>query len=286
MIISIASGKGGTGKTTVAVNLACSLENVQLLDCDVENPNDHLFLDPEVRETKPVNLKVPKIDKKCDYCGKCSEFCEFNALFVVKPNPKNRIPGNVLTFPELCHGCGGCSIVCPRNAIVEEDRQIGVVNSAMVGEIEFAWGELYVGEPLAVPVIRAVKDEINGEKTVIIDSPPGTSCPVINSVYGSDYCVLVTEPTPFGLYDLKLAIETLRELKIPSGVVVNKKGIGDEKVYEYCKKEKIEILLEIPFDRKIAELYSSGVLFATQMTEWKRNFSDLFGVIRESAQNA
>ena len=200
---------------------------------------------------------------------------------MVKPDPGNGIPGNVLIFPELCHGCGGCSIVCPQNAIVEEDRQIGAVKKGIAGKIDFAWGELYVGEPLAVPVIKAVKNEING-KTVIIDSPPGTSCPVINSVYGSDYCVLVTEPTPFGLYDLELAVETLKELKIPFGVIVNKKGIGDKKVYEYCKKEKIEILLEIPFDRRIAELYSRGVLFATQMVEWKSKFLDLFEVIRET----
>jgi MinD superfamily P-loop ATPase len=272
MMISIASGKGGTGKTMVAVNLALALEGAQLLDCDVENPNDHLFLNPELRETKPVNLKVPRIGEKCDYCGKCSEFCEFNAIFVLKP--KKDIPGNILIFPELCHGCGGCAMICPQNSIVEEDRQIGAVKKGAAGEIDLVWGELYVGEPLAVPVIKAVKKEIRG-KTVIIDSPPGTSCPVINSIYGSDYCVLVTEPTPFGLYDLELAVETLRELKIPFGVIVNKKGIGDEKVYEYCKKEKIEVLLEIPFDRRIAELYSRGVPFATTQ-EWKRTFSNMY----------
>lgn len=282
MIISIASGKGGTGKTTVAANLAHSLENVQLLDCDVENPNDHLFFDPVIKDAKAVCIKVPRIGEKCDYCGKCSEFCQFNALFVVRP--EKGIPGNIITFPELCHGCGGCSFICPKNAIVEEDRQIGVVKKSKVGEIDLVWGELNVGEPLAVPVIKAVKNEIN-RKTVIIDAPPGTSCPVINSVYGSDYCILVTEPTPFGLYDLELAVETLKELKIPFGVVVNKEGIGDEKVYEYCRKEKIEILLKIPFDRRIAELYSRGVLFTTQMPEWKSKFLDFFEVIKRSHES-
>ncbi len=277
MIISIASGKGGTGKTTVAVNLAISLDDVQLLDCDVEEPNAHIFLKPDIREEKPVHVKVPVIDKeKCDYCGECSKFCEFNALFVIKADAEKGIRGDVLVFQELCHGCGGCSIVCPRGAISEKDRKVGVVKKGRADSIDLVFGELNIGEPIPVPVIKAVKMEMDSTKTVIIDSPPGTSCPVVNSVYGSDYCILVTEPTPFGLHDLKLAVEVLKEIDIPFGVIINRAGAGDEKVYDYCRNEDIEILLEINYDRKIAELYSRGVPFVGEMDEWKEKFSDVF----------
>lgn len=282
MIISVASGKGGTGKTTVAVNLALSLHDVQLLDCDVEEPNVHIFLQPKIaEEEEPVYIKVPRIDKeRCDYCGKCSEFCQFNALFVVRADAERGIKGNVLIFPELCHGCGGCSIVCPQDAITEENRGIGVVKKAKTSDaninIDLAFGELNIGEPMPVPVIKAVKSEIDTRKTVIIDCPPGTSCPVIHSVYGSDYCILVTEPTPFGLHDLKLMVEVLKELKIPFGVIINRAGIGDEKVYEYCKDERIEVLLEIPYDRRIAELYSQGIPFVQRMEGWKLDFLEMF----------
>lgn len=269
MIISIASGKGGTGKTTVAVNLALSLKNVQLIDCDVEEPNVHLFLDAKIEETRNVCIPAPKVDEsKCNYCRKCAEFCEFHAIAV--------LPNTVLTFPELCHGCGGCSLVCARGAISEENRIVGTVKKATADGTELVFGELNIGEPMAVPVIREVKKEINGHKTVIIDAPPGTSCPVITSVYGSDYCILVTEPTPFGLHDLKLAVGMLKELRVEHGVVVNRAGIGDREVYKFCKKENIPILLEIPFERKIAELYSRGIPFARQMPEWREKFTGLY----------
>ena len=273
MIISIASGKGGTGKTTVAVNMALSLGDVQLLDCDVEEPNVHLLLNPKIEETKPVYVRVPAIDKeKCDYCGKCAEFCEYNALFVTD--------GKVMFFPDLCHGCGGCVIVCPRDAIKEKKRKIGTVKKGFANGIELVYGELTVGEPMATPIIKEVKEQVAKHGDVIIDSPPGTSCPVIEAVYGSDYCILVTEPTPFGLYDLKIAVEVLEKLHIPFGVVVNQAGIGDNKVYTYCKKKAIPILLEIPYERKIAELYSSGTPFVLKMPEWKEKFRQLFDEIK------
>lgn len=269
MIISIASGKGGTGKTTVATNMALSLTNVQLLDCDVEEPNAHIFLQPEIQKQMPVYIAVPMIDKiRCDYCGKCAEFCEFNALAVLNDM--------VMVFPELCHGCGGCSIVCPKNAIVEENREIGVVKQGAAGDIKFVYGELNIGEHMAVPVIKGVKSEIDNDKTVIIDASPGTSCPVIAAVHGSDYCILVTEPTPFGLHDLELAVEVLRKMEIPFGVIINREGIGDQKVQEYYKEEGIPILLTIPVDRKIAELYSRGVPFVLEMPGWKEKFLDVF----------
>ncbi len=273
-IISIASGKGGTGKTTVAVNLALSLGKVQLLDCDVEEPNAHILLQPEIRETKRVYALIPVIlEDRCDHCGKCAEFCQYHALFVTAKK--------VLTFPELCHSCGGCSMVCPLDAIIEEKKEIGKLKMGMAKNVELVYGELNIGEPMAVPLIRAVKNRIRSDKTVLIDAPPGTACPLVASVYKSDYCILVAEPTPFGLHDLKITVEVLRKMKIPLGVVINRGGIGDKKVYEYCEKEKIPILLEIPFDRKIAELYSRGVPFVLEMSEWNENFSQLLGEVKE-----
>ncbi|MEA2089322.1 MAG: ATP-binding protein [Thermoproteota archaeon] len=274
MILSIASGKGGTGKTTVAVNMALSLENVQLLDCDVEEPNVHILLHPKIHATKPVYILIPKVDEElCDYCGKCADFCEYNAIFVGSQK--------VLVFPELCHGCGGCSIVCPKNAIAEEKREIGLVKRGDANGVDVVYGELKISEPMAVPIIDEVKKQVKNNKITLIDAPPGTSCPVIASVYKSDYCLLVTEPTPFGLYDLKMTVEVLRKIEVPFGVIVNRAGIGDRKVYEYCKKEKITILLEIPFDRKIAELYSRGVPFVLEMPVWKERFQSLFHEIKE-----
>jgi len=273
MIVSIASGKGGTGKTTVAVNMALSLQNVQLLDCDVEEPNAYLLLHPKIKETKPVYLWVPVVDeKKCNYCGECAKFCQFNALFVAIQK--------VLFFPELCHGCGGCAIVCPRNAIKEKKRKIGTIKIGVADGVELVYGELNVGEPMATPVIAEVKKQSQNNSTVIIDSPPGTSCPVIESVYKSDYCILVTEPTPFGLYDLKIAVEVLERLNIPLGVIVNRAGIGDRKVYEYCREKEIPILLEISYNKRIAELYSSGTPFVLKMPEWKQKFQQVFSEIK------
>ncbi len=282
MIISVASGKGGTGKTTVAVNLALSLSNlqVQLLDCDVEEPNSHIFLNPVIEETKPAQTLVPKVNYElCDYCGKCAPACEYNAL-VVLPEKE------VMVFPELCHGCGLCSLVCPQEAISEEPREIGVIKKGRSGDgtIDLVYGLLNIGEVKATPLIDQVKAELDPAKTVIIDVPPGTACPVIAAVQNTDYCILVTEPTPFGLYDLKLAVEVLRVLKIPFGIVVNKAGIGDRKVYEYCAKEGIPLLLEIPHDKRIARYYSEGVPFVREMPEWEERFAGMMKKIEEYEQ--
>jgi MinD superfamily P-loop ATPase len=265
LIISVASGKGGTGKTTMAVNLALSLGNVQLLDCDVEEPNAHILLQPKIEESRPVCTRIPVVSEElCDYCGKCSKFCAYNALFVA--------PKTVMVFPELCHNCGGCSLVCPKNAIKERDRQIGVIKKGRIDSVEAVYAELNVGEPMAVPLIREVKRQIKKDKTVIIDAPPGTACPLIASVHNSDYCILVAEPTPFGLHDLKMTVQVLNDLEIPMGVVVNRAGIGDKKVYDYLKKVNIPLLLEIPFSKRIAELYSRGIPFLREMPEWKEMF--------------
>jgi MinD superfamily P-loop ATPase len=266
--IAVASGKGGTGKTSVAVNLALSLGGVQVLDCDVEEPNAHILLRPEVEETIPVELLVPRIiEDRCDYCGECARFCQYNALFVVGET--------AMVFPELCHSCGGCSIVCPRDAIVEVPRRIGRVLKGSAGDVDLVYGEINVGEPLAVPVISAVKKHMMEGSTVILDAPPGTACPVVETVDGADFCLLVTEPTPFGLHDLQIIVEVVRELGVPLGVVVNFAGIGDRGVYDFCKKRDIPIMMEIPFDRRIAELYSRGTPFVAAMPEWKKRFMAL-----------
>ncbi len=272
MIISVASGKGGTGKTLVATSLALSLKEetkVQLLDCDVEEPNAHIFLRPSISQSEPVYIPVPEIDKgKCNYCGKCAQVCVYNAIAVV--------PNHVLTFLELCHGCGACSYLCPEKAITEKGREVGVVESGHSNGVAFAHGKLNIGEAMAPPVIRRVKELANHDNTVIIDVPPGTSCPVVEAVKDSDFCLLVTEPTPFGLSDLVLAVETVKELKIPCGVVLNRAGVGDGKTEEYCSKESIPVLLTIPLDTEIARIYSKGITLVAGMPTWKSDFIRLF----------
>jgi MinD superfamily P-loop ATPase len=273
MIVSVASGKGGTGKTSVAVNMALSIGNVQFLDCDVEEPNAHLLLHPKLRRIEPVYSFAPCVNEKlCDYCGECSKFCQYNAIFTSSEK--------ILFFPELCHSCGGCALVCPKKAISLEEHRIGVLKFGSIGDLTLVYGELEIGKPMAVPVIKAVKKQIKEGENVILDSPPGTSCPVIETVKGSDFCVLVTEPTPFGLHDLRITVQVLRNMTVPFGVVINRAGIGDKKVYEYCRGENIRILLEIPYQRKIAGLYSRGVPFSLKMPEWKAKFQALYDEIR------
>lgn len=274
MNIAIASGKGGTGKTTVSVNLALSLDNVQLLDCDVEEPDCNVYLSAPLEKLEDVYLLVPEIDKEqCTFCGKCSEFCKYNALAI--------FPKDALVFKDLCHGCGGCFILCPVDAITEKKKVIGVIEYGKKSELEFMRGVLTIGEPMATPVIRALKEKINNNKSVILDSPPGAACPVIEAVSGCDFCILVTEPTPFGLHDLTLAVELTKILDVPCGVIVNKAGIGDDTVQTYCKKEGVPVLMEITHSRKIAELCSKGVPFVKEMPSWKNRFQKLFTAIEE-----
>jgi len=277
MRIAVASGKGGTGKTLVAVSLALSLSEegrVQLLDCDVEEPDDHIFIKPRIIKRESVLIPVPEVDEKnCDYCGKCSQVCEYHAIAV--------FPSNVLVFPQLCHGCGACAYLCPKKAISEKGREIGVVEAGKAGGIDFVQGNLTVGEALAPPVIREVKKHINKDEIVIIDASPGTSCPVVEAVKGTDFCLLVTEPTPFGLNDLELAVGMVKKLEVPFGVVLNRATAGDEKTVHYCREQDIPILLKIPLNTTIARYYSMGIPLVEGMPEWKKRFIELFKRILE-----
>jgi MinD superfamily P-loop ATPase len=277
MIISVASGKGGTGKTLVATSLAISLSDnykVQLLDCDVEEPNANILLHLAVNQSQAVHIPIPKVDEaKCTYCGRCAEVCAYNAIAVIREK--------VLIFPELCHGCGSCSYLCPESAITEEGREVGLIERGDSGNLELIQGKLNVGEAMAPPVIREVKKYTDPANMVIIDVPPGTSCPVIEAVKESDFCLLVTEPTPFGLNDLALAVEVAKELDIPCGVVINRDGVGDDKVDRYGQEHSIPVLLRIPLDRRIASLYSKGIPLVEGMPRWRQEFLRLFQDIKD-----
>lgn len=274
MKIAIASGKGGTGKTTVSLNLALALSNVQLFDCDVEEPNCNLFLGFDLEKVEDVICSVPVINsEKCSICKRCSDFCRYNALAA--------LPTRVLFFPSLCHGCGGCTILCPEEAIQESQRSLGVIERAKgKNSLEFYRGLLNTGETMTSAVIKTLKKHIDDQKTAILDTPPGTACPVIASIRDVDYCVLVTESTPFGLHDLKLAVDVVKTLKIPFGIIINRWGLGDSRVEEYCETEGISILLKIPNDRKIAELYSKGITFIREMPGWNEKFLGVFEAIK------
>jgi MinD superfamily P-loop ATPase len=278
MIIAVASGKGGTGKTTIATNLAKSIgEGVQLIDCDVEEPNSHLFLKPNLEKSEEVYVPRPHVDlDKCTYCGDCAKICRFSAIVVVKEH--------VLVFPELCHGCGGCSKVCPEEAISEIPKSIGILEQGESHSVGFIHGRLEVGEAMSPPLIKAARALANVNGLVIIDSPPGTSCPVIAAVKGSDFCILVTEPTPFGLNDLELAVEVVFELGIPAGVVINRSDIGDLAVKEFCEGRSVPILMEIPEDRQIAEAYSRGEMIIDVIPEYREKFQELYATIRDKCR--
>ncbi|MBN2000111.1 ATP-binding protein [candidate division KSB1 bacterium] len=275
MIITIASGKGGTGKTSVAVNLAQTAisagQNVQILDADVEAPNMFLFLDPKVTSETTINALVPSVEKSlCTLCGACADVCEFHAIGVFGTS--------ILVFPELCHSCGGCTLVCPEKAITEIEHPIGLLRKGQTaGSTEFVEGRLKIGEAKAPPIIREAKKHLDRKKLVIIDAPPGNSCPVVEAMKASDFIILVTEPTPFGLHDLRMIFEIVREMNIPFGLVINKAGLGNRDVYRFCDKKSIPILLEIPFRQDLASSYASGEIWINLFPDVQKKFISLLG---------
>lgn len=273
MKIAVASGKGGTGKTTIATNLATSIsrdgQKVQYLDCDAEEPNGHLFLKPEIETSEDVTVGVPEVDQeKCTGCGKCGQLCQYSAITCVK--------GKVLVFEELCHSCGGCMAVCPEDAITEKQRKIGTAEFGKSDGMDFGRGMLNIGAIQTPALIRYVKKRQIDDGVTILDVPPGTSCPVIEAIKGSDFVLLVTEPTPFGLNDLKLAVGMVREVGLDFGVAINRSDIGDDAVVRYCREERIEVLLQIPNDRNIAEAYSRGIMILDAMPEYNEKFLKLY----------
>lgn len=281
MIISVASGKGGTGKTTVAVALALSLSEeypVQFLDSDVEEPDAHLFLQPQINRSVAVEVPIPEIlEDRCTHCGLCAQFCAYKALAVLKDT--------VLVFPELCRSCGGCQLICPEQAIKEVGQRIGVIEYGLAGKIQFIQGKLDIGQTRPTPLTRELKKQIIPTNLVVIDSPPGTSCPVVEAVRGSHFTLLVTEPTPFGLNDLQLSVEVLRQLDIPLGVIINRAGLGaDNLIEDYCRQESLPVLMKIPFDREIALAYSQGKALIAALPQYREKFKELFATIKELAR--
>ncbi|MBC7247940.1 MAG: ATP-binding protein [Actinobacteria bacterium] len=286
MVIAVASGKGGTGKTLVAVNLALALaregREVQLIDCDVEEPNDHLFLTPEMYASRRVELTVPRVDhESCDLCRACVDFCAYHALALAG--------GRVMVFDELCHACGGCSLLCPQKAIREEPVPIGRIECGQVkaGEgggkdIRFRHGILDIGEPKATPITRELKKELHGPAITILDGGPGTGCPVMETVRGCDYCVLMTEPTQFGLHDLRMALDMARELGVPYGVVINKYVLGGGGMDTWCAENGIPVLLRIPYKREYASLYSRGLNLVEELPAWGERFLRVYREIEAS----
>ncbi len=280
MQIAVASGKGGTGKTTIATSLALSLAKlakVRYFDCDVEAPNGHIFLKPVFDQISPAVILIPQIQpEKCTACGHCVEVCQFHALA--------KVGKTILVFPQLCHGCGSCTWNCPENAIIEVPNPIGTLERGMAREnIAFLRGQLTISEPMATPIIRQLKkmEQPSEDFVDIFDAPPGASCSVVETLQGVDFALLVTEPTPFGLHDLKQMIGIVRDMNIPAGLVINRDGIGDDSLEELIKQEQLPILLRVPFNRLLAENLAAGQSLVDVMPEYREVLVKLYQEIHE-----
>ncbi len=278
MNLTVCSGKGGTGKTTIATSLALSLveqNSVWVMDCDVEAPNGHIFLHPQFTSTQEVAIPIPQIDDHlCTGCGRCVEVCQFNALAL--------LGGKVMVFPQLCHGCGSCTWNCPENAITEVPHPIGRLDAGDTPEgIHCLQGSLTISEPMGTPIIRQLKKwQQPPETTVVIrDAPPGASCAVVETLRGADYALLVTEPTPFGLHDLKQILGILEDLSIPAGVVINRDGIGDDSLDGYLKEKQLPVLLRIPYARELAAGIAAGKTLVELMPQYQAEFEELYSAI-------
>ncbi|UCC69268.1 MAG: ATP-binding protein [Armatimonadota bacterium] len=277
MVVAVASGKGGTGKTTVAVSLALSVTRAQLVDADAEEPNAHLFLSPGIRETVPVAMAVPEVHlQSCTFCGRCAAFCRFNALAVVKEQ--------VLVFPELCHGCGGCIHACPEGAIERAERRIGEVEVGEARGRRFIQGRLRPGAPSAVRIVREEMTHLDRDVPAIIDAPPGTACAVQEVMAAADFCLLVTEPTPFGLHDLRMAIDLAAQLEILAAVVINRSGRWDSPIEDECRRRGVPVLLKIPFERQIAEAYSRGEALTDAFPEYSDKLRRVYAEIESGVR--
>jgi len=269
MKIAILSGKGGTGKTTLSVNLFSYLNKATLIDTDVEEPNSHLFLKGKLTKEVAVLKKYPQVDDNlCNYCGKCGDFCNFNAIIPAKKK--------VLVFQDLCHDCGGCSLVCPTNAITYVDKEVGKIFYTQVDNNKlFLYGNLTVGEVSGVKIIETLKEETKNEDLLLIDSPPGTSCSTVAAIDGADYCIICAEPTPFGLSDMRMVVELLRAEKRNFGVVVNKSNLGNNDIYQYLEEEQIELLEKIKFDREFARIMADGELLINHSKYFKDKMANI-----------
>lgn len=276
MKIAVLSGKGGTGKTFVSVNLACAADTAAYIDCDVEEPNGHLFLKPNITKRFPVSVLVPKVDNnKCTACRKCVDFCVYNALALTKDK--------LMIFYEICHSCGGCALFCPEGALTETKREIGEISKGLSKNVTVLTGTLNTGEVSGVPIIKCLMKDLSKHKTAVIDCPPGSACVVMESIREADFCVLVAEPTLFGVHNLAMIYELVTLFNIPFGVVINKCLSGDNPAEQFCVEHNINILAKIPFDEQLGELNSKGHIAVNESEKYRELFQKLLETIESEA---